>query len=135
VPVPHYTIPELNSVDANGIADSLYVYAWTSGTVAGVDLDGTAGLSFTIIEQSGASPAGIHVASTAAVNGYTVTEGDSINIRGSVNQINGLLTLDVDSIEIIQANSSLPAHNLVTALNEITESQLVQIENMQVISV
>lgn len=135
IPTPQYTIGDLNSVDANGVADSLNVYAWTSGTVAGVDLDGTSGLSFTVIEQSGVAPAGMHVASSSAVSAYTVTEGDSLRLRGTVNQVNGLLILDVDSIDLISTNSALPAYTSISEPDEANESQLIQVQNMKVISV
>jgi hypothetical protein len=132
---PYYAIGLINGEDANGVADSLNVTCFTSGTVAGVDLDGNNGISFTIIDQSGANPEGISIFNFVDVSNYVVNEGDSIMVRGFVDQFNGLTQIRVDSIMIISTGSALPAHTLVTALDETTESQLIRMENLTVTNV
>lgn len=132
IPDPYYPIGTINTEDANGVADSLNVVCWTSGTVYGVDLDGNNGLSFHIIDMSSGSQEGINVFNFNDVSNYVVTEGDSIRIHGPVIQFNGLTELNVDSIEIIKTNAFLPMPNLVTDLDESTESQLIRLTNLSV---
>ena len=135
-PLPYYPIGTINTEDATtGVADSLGVFCWTSGTVAGIDLDGNAGLSFTIIDQSGTNPEGINIYNFADVSNYVVNEGDSIMIRGEVQQFNGLTELFPDSIAIIKTGASLPNAVLVTTLDESTESALIRIEDLTVTAV
>ena len=135
-PVPYYPIGTINTVDATtGVADSLNVTCFTSGTVAGIDLDGNNGISFTIIDQSGSTPEGINIYNFTDVSNYVVNEGDSIMVRGYIDQYNGLTELFPDSIMIITTNASLPAHTLVTSLDETTESQLIRMENLTVTNV
>jgi hypothetical protein len=134
-PIPYYAVGDINKVDTNGVADSLNVTCFTSGTVAGVDLDGNNGISFTIIDQSSSSPEGISIFNFVDVSNYVVNEGDSIMVRGFVDQFRGLTQIRVDSIMIISTGSALPAHTLVTALDESTESQLIRMENLTVTNV
>jgi len=135
-PLPYYPIGTINTEDATtGVADSLGVFCWTSGTVAGIDLDGNVGLSFTIIDQSGTNPEGINIYNFADVSNYVVTEGDSIMIRGEIQQFNGLTELFPDSISIISTGTSLPNAALVTTIDESTESALIRIEALTVTSV
>lgn len=133
--LPYYPIGTINTVDPiTGVADSIGVNCWTSGTVAGVDLDGNAGLSFTIIDQVGSSPQGINIFNFNDVSNYVVNEGDSIMVRGGILQFNGLTELSPDSIRIIATGRSLPPHQLVTSLSEATESQLIEVRDFVVIT-
>jgi hypothetical protein len=135
VTLPYYPIGIVNTEDATtGVADSLGVFCWISGTVAGVDLDGNTGISFTIIDQSGTNPEGMNIYNFADVSNYVVTEGDSIMLRGEIQQFNGLTELLPDSIRIIATGKSLPAHTLVSSLSEATESQLIEIRDFVVIT-
>ena len=134
-PHPYYPVGVINTVDTNGVADSLNITCFTSGTVAGVDLDGNNGISFTIIDQSSSTPEGISIFNFNDVSGYVVNEGDSIMVRGDVDQFNGLTQLFVDSIMVISTGSALPSHTLVTTLDETTESQLIRMENLTVTNV
>jgi hypothetical protein len=135
-PLPYYPIGTINTEDAvTGVADSLGVFCWTSGTVAGIDLDGNVGISFTIIDQSGTNPEGMNIYNFADVSNYVVTEGDSIMVRGEIQQFNGLTELFPDSIRIISTGASLPAAVLVTTLDESVESALIRMEDLIVTSV
>jgi hypothetical protein len=135
VSLPYYPIGIVNTENSTtGIADSLGVFCWISGTVAGVDLDGNVGISFTIIDQSGTNPEGMNIYNFADVSNYVVTEGDSIMLRGEIQQFNGLTELFPDSIRIIATGKSLPAHTLVSSLSEATESQLIEIRDFVVIT-
>lgn len=76
---PPYAIKQINKVNASGIADSLGVYCQLTGTVYGVNLRGTTGLQFFMIDDE---HNGITAFSTTRNFGYTVREGDRITVRG-----------------------------------------------------
>ena len=54
-----------------------------TGVVYGIDLDGNAGLSFTIID----STAGINIFNFRDVNDYVVNQSDDITVRGSITSL------------------------------------------------
>jgi DNA/RNA endonuclease YhcR with UshA esterase domain len=128
-PVPYYPIKDINNVDANGEPDSLGVYCWTKGVVLGIDLDGNAGISFTIYDEEG-----INVFNFADVSNYVVTEGDSIEVRGSILFFNGLTEITPDSIRLISAGNTVPAPKTYTSLSEETESAPIRVVNVMVIN-
>lgn len=96
----------------------------------GVDLDGNAGYSFTIWDNGG-----INVYSPLDVDSYAVNEGDSILLRGTVAQFNGLTQFEPDSIALINSSNPIPAPTVVTSLDESTESELLRFENFWVESI
>lgn len=126
---PMYDIATITTQDANGEPDSNGVYCWTKGVVLGVDLIAGNGLSFTIWDNDG-----INIFSFDDLNGYDVTEGDSIMIRGTVGQFSGLTQMQPDSIMLINQGNTIPSPALVTSLSEVEESELVRFENFYVIS-
>ena len=133
--IAYQPIGNINKEDTNGVADKLGNFYWTSGTVAGVDLDGNNGISFTIIDNSSSTPEGMNIFNFNDVSNYVVNEGDSIMVRGEIQQFNGLTELFPDSISIISTGAYLPPHALVTTLDESTESALIRMENMTVTNV
>ncbi|KAB1063937.1 T9SS type A sorting domain-containing protein [Salibacter halophilus] len=125
---PFYNIADINNVDANGVADSLNVTCFTQGLVLGVDLNSGGGYSFTLWDGEG-----IGVYNNSDVNGYSVQEGDSIIIRGTVDQFNGLTQLgSIDSISVVNTGNALPSPAVITALDETTESKLVRFDNAEI---
>lgn len=128
---PVYDISVINNTDANGVADSIGVYCWTKGLVLGVDMRGGNGIQFTLFDGEG-----IGVFNFSDVNNYVVTEGDSIMIRGTVGQFNGLTQLgSIDSISVLNTGNSIPSATVVTSLTEAMESTLVKFENAYVNSI
>lgn len=127
IPTPYYPIATINTEDANGVADSLNVECWTSGTVLGVDLDGNNGISFTISDLSTGMQEGINVFNFNDVSNYVVNEGDSIMVRGTVGQFRGLTQISPDSIILIDTNATLPMTMMVDSLGEYTESKYVEL--------
>jgi hypothetical protein len=126
--VPFYPIADINNDDANGEPDSLGVYCWTRGVVLGVDLDGNAGISFTLWDQEG-----INIWNFADVSNYVVTEGDSLMIRGEVDFYNGLTELFPDSIMVLNSGNPIPSPALVDVPSQSTESEPIRIEHVMVI--
>jgi hypothetical protein len=126
---PSYTVSDIADVimlDADLAAtneDELYEI---TGIVYGVDLDGNAGLSFTLIDAT----AGINIYNFADVNDYVVTEGDAITVRGKIDFYNGLLELFPDSIRVNSAGNTLKDPMDVAAPSEATESNFIRLEKV-----
>lgn len=133
--IPYYPIGTINTEDANGVADSLTTLCFTSGTVIGVDLDGNNGISFYISDLSSGTQQGINVFNFNDVNNYVVTEGDSIMVRGTIDQFNGLTEIIPDSISIIKTNATLPMPRVVTDLVESNEGEWLSLDSLTIIAV
>lgn len=125
--VPTYPISLINNVDVNGVADSMGTYCFVKGVVGGMDLDGNAGLQFFLWDQEG-----IQVFNFNDVDGYVVTEGDSILVRGTIGQFNGQCQIQPDSIALLNSGNTVPNAVLTTSLSESDESQRRRIENFWV---
>lgn len=124
----YYTIDEISTVDANGVADSNDVLVELTGVVYCMDFDGNAGYSITMIDGSGE---GINVFSFNDVPNYTSpAAGDSLRVFGTIGQFNGLLQVEVDSIEVLAQGVELIDPVIVTVLDETTESQYITMENL-----
>lgn len=112
--------------DGDGIGDSVGVSAEYRGIVHGVDLDGDPNdLIFTMIDGTG----GIGIASFGDAYGYTVTEGDSIHVPGTIAQFRGLTQISPDTIILISSGNPLKTPVVITTLDETTESELIRFEH------
>jgi hypothetical protein len=125
------TIAQVTNEDANGIATSLGSYASVSGVVHCIDFDGNAGYSLTVIDGNGD---GINLFKNVDVNGYQSAEGDSIRIKGKIEQFNGLTEIIPDSIFVLGQNANLQTPLIVTALSEATESKYIKLENLSFVT-
>lgn len=127
VDYPLYEIQEVTTIDNNGVLDSLGVQAKLVGTVLGVNLR-SGGLEFTIHDGTG----GIGVFAPAGANtfGYTVTEGDLIEVQGEITQFRGLAQIAFLQSLSQTGTGTLPIPTVVTSLGEFTESELVKFENV-----
>ena len=131
--IPTYSIGTVNTEDANGEPDSSGVECKVVGVVLGVDLSGTSSSSntFTIVDATG----GIGVFKGGGFTPpYTVTEGDSVRIIGTVSFYNGLVQMDPDSIVVLGTGAAIPTPAVVTDLDKSTESNLVMLENVRLIN-
>lgn len=128
--LPIYNIGTINKQsNANKTADSLNVRCRVFGTVHGVNMR-VAGMNFTIMDGTG----GMGVFTNPKTFGYTVTEGDSIMIQGSVNQFQGLVQLDkLDTIIKIATAQPLKKAKVVSGVDESTESVLVQMRRVKMV--
>ncbi len=131
--IPYYPVGVINTSDANGVADSLNVTAWTSGIVMGENLHPGNGLRFTLIDMQSNDQEGISIYSQTNVSSYSVTHGDSIMARGTVQQINGLNEFHIDSIVVITSGVGIPEPITTFYLDESTESKFVRIRNFVLI--
>lgn len=125
-PPPVYTVYDIADVileDVDGVAISDGEFVDLTGIVYGVNTwDG--GLQFTLIDATG----GINVFSFSSTFGYTVAEGDEVNIQGIITQFNGLIEVEPDTLFYIDGGNTLKTPTLVSDLNENTESDLIRLE-------
>lgn len=125
-----YPIGSVTTNDGTGVADSLDVYVELRGVVHCMDFDGNDGYNFTIIDGEGD---GINIFNFNDVDGYVVTEGDSIGVKGQIDQFNGLTQIFAEEIELFTQGNATETPMIVTALDESTESQLVTVEGLTLV--
>jgi len=109
--------------DAGGVAVNNGEEFTVGGLVYGENMNGS-GLSFTLIDQTG----GVGVYSNDVVDGYTVAEGDSIILTGTINQFNGLTQMSPSSINLISQGNEIDEPTVITEFTDAMESQLVKLE-------
>lgn len=128
-PTKVYTVSDIVDVidlDADLQPKNLGSLYEITGVVYGIDYDGDAGLSFTIIDAT----SGINIFNFVDVSDYVVTEGDEITARGEIDFYNGLLELKVDSIKVNSSGNTLAKPTLVAKPTEDTESEFIQLEKV-----
>ncbi len=123
---PPYPIPVVTTEDENGVADSLGVTCQIEGRVYGPNLRPN-GLQITIIDGDN-NGIGLF---TASDQFGSYSEGDVIQVRGTISQFNGLTQITPDEIEPLFQNMP-PVEPLVVTgpLGEDTESKLILIEDL-----
>ncbi|PHR47720.1 MAG: hypothetical protein COA32_07130 [Fluviicola sp.] len=126
-----YPIGSVTTNDANGVADSVDVYVEVRGIVHCIDFDGNDGYSFTIIDSEND---GVNIFNFNDVDGYVVTEGDSIGVKGQISQFNGLTQVFAEEIQLFSQGNATMTPMIVTALDETTESQFVTIEGLSLVN-
>lgn len=122
---PVYPIGLVNTVNAEGVADSLGVTCTISGIVHGINFR-PSGLQFTIINSDGD---GIGLFSASENFGYSVAEGDVVEVAGAISQFNGLTQINPVSL-VVTGTDDLMMPLSITRLDEDTESQLVILQEV-----
>ncbi|WP_421752976.1 T9SS type A sorting domain-containing protein [Croceimicrobium sp.] len=122
--IPNYSIADISSQQANGVADSIGLYCRLSGVLNSIDFKGGPGYDFHIVDGANA----LHISSTVDLNGYSSPSlGDSVVFIGQIAQYNGLLTLEADSLKWISSNKPLANPILVNTYRESEESQIIKL--------
>lgn len=126
-----YMVEDINSLDANGVADSLNVLVSVTGVIQCGDYDYNAGYSFALVDGNGD---GINIFRTSDLPNYTSPmAGDSIIVRGKILQFNGLTEIQADSIQL--AGTGTEADFMaVTTLSEATESMPIEIMGLTLVT-
>ncbi|MEZ4804024.1 MAG: Calx-beta domain-containing protein [Bacteroidia bacterium] len=128
--LPEYKIATAtNSKSPNFIPDSLNIKCAIRGVVYGVNMGpvgATQGLSFTVRDNTG----GIQVYKpSGGTKGYTVTEGDSVLVYGTISQLNGMSQMSqIDTIYKLGSGRALKSPTVINVLSEATESDLVKFD-------
>lgn len=131
-PPPYYNIAQINHTNiVSGNPDSLNVRVGLRGVVYGFNQRST-GAQFMLRDQTG----GITVLSQVNAFGYTVTEGDSVEVQGTVSSNRGLVTLNpIDTLKKLASGHALKSPTNVLVLNESTENDLVRLNNVRFLTV
>jgi plastocyanin/DNA/RNA endonuclease YhcR with UshA esterase domain len=132
--IPTRTLPQVKGINAQGIPDSNNKMCKLVGTVLGVNTQTfatTGNLGFTI--HDGSVGFGVFGAGTKNL-GYTINEGDVVRIIGVIGHFNGLAQINADSIVVVSTNATLPTPVVITELGEVTESQLIRMNDVYVIN-
>jgi hypothetical protein len=118
---PIYKIGKISKqTSAAKTADSLNVKCRVFGIVYGVNTR-SGGLGFTIRDNTG----GMGVFSASKTYAYTVKEGDSVMIQGSIGQFQGTVQIDrIDTMIKLASNRPLVNATVVTTIGETAESNL-----------
>ncbi len=125
-------IAEIKQLDGDFLPISVDSLFEVTGVVYGTNTR-TSGYSFTIIDET----AGISnfAPSSAPDFGYTITEGDSILMRGRLTHFNGLVQLDfLDTIKLLKSGAALKMPRVVNTLDESAENDLVRVNNVAFVS-
>lgn len=122
------TIAQIRTNNANGQPDSLGKAVRVSGTVYGVNMR-LDSLQFTIRDAT----SGVQVVSYNSSFGYTVNEGDSVALSGVVAFSNGMTQIEMDTVYKI-GTGTLESPVLIQDLDETTESKLVRINNVSLVT-
>jgi len=124
----YFTIGTVNVQNAaDAVADSLNKRVKITGTVYGGNLR-TSGMAFTIRDHTG----GLGVFSPSNTRGYTVEEGDSIQMEGRISQFAGIAQLDfVDTVIVLKKSATIKTPTDVSSLSENTESDLVKLNTVK----
>ena len=129
--VPSYSLSVVKTNDANGAADSLGVKCMLHGTIVGIDLLAGTGYVFTMLD----SVTGIVVLGTSnLIPGYIVADGDSVHLRGTIDQNAGLTFLNIDSISLVAQGRQYRDPRIRIDIGESEEGDLVRLNNLQLVS-
>ena len=129
IPVKTYTISQVEPYNATtGVADSIGTYCFLKGVVQSPNLSGSAIIEAFVVQDN---TGGISVAAPVKFDGYTPTTGDSVIMRGTIVQLNGLTLFSIDSISKRTGGSSI-SPIVVTSLAETTESKLVTMQTYKI---
>jgi hypothetical protein len=120
---PLYSIADVTTDDVNGMTDSLSVFCELRGIVHGINFNSD-GTHFHLIGDN----AGIKVFDADENLGYTVTEGDSVAVRGQVVDFLGMTEFYPDTLIYLNGGHPLETPQVIVAMGEDFESRMVQIE-------
>lgn len=129
-PPLHYAIGQINKVNVvTGVADSTGKFAALTGIVYGFNQLFT-GIQFVLRDSTG----GISVVNTTKNFGYTVKEGDVVQVSGAISTSRGLTQLVTDTIILISSGATLKTPTVVAKPEESTESDLIRINNVKFVT-
>ncbi|MEM1218816.1 MAG: T9SS type A sorting domain-containing protein [Bacteroidota bacterium] len=122
---PSYDIAEVTAT-TDGIPDSLGVTCTLTGVVHGIDYQGGDEIQFYLIDATG----GVSLFNGVDL-GYTVQEGDEVQIEGEITEFNCLTQISPLNISLISSGNDLvDAEVLTNPMTEDQESELVTLESV-----
>jgi DNA/RNA endonuclease YhcR with UshA esterase domain len=128
IPKPIYKIRQLKGVNSLGVADSLNKgKGFIKGVVHSPSFSATS-LQFSLIDSTG----GITIFSSK-IKYYTPSVGDSLLVKGTLTQFNGLSEYTADTIIALAKGSWMKSARLVKSLGENEESDLITIDSVSIV--
>ncbi|MEQ8926598.1 MAG: lamin tail domain-containing protein [Fulvivirga sp.] len=123
-------ISSLRPVDANGNPIALGNVVTIQGTLLGFN-SRTTGFQIAINDGTG----GLVLRETSgSITTETLTEGDEVEITGTVGFFNGTTQLDnITVVEVLSTGNSRVSPTSVTSLDETTEQELIQIDDVTIV--
>ena len=126
-----FDIATISSTNATGNPDSLGVVCKIAGVVMGINYADAPDVSFYVHDGTG----GMGVFNAAGTAGYTVNEGDLVEVSGVVGFFNGLTQVVGITDITVTGTGTLPAIiPTTTPLGENTEGELVKLSNVTVVN-
>ena len=126
---PPGSIGEIIRTNPDGIADLLNKKFEIKGNVHSTNLLGNKLSCFVMDKDSN----GLFVENGLFASGFTPKLGEELAIRGFVNQTNGRISFEVDSLWRTGTKSVLLSPKVVKNLDESTESKLVKLEKVRLL--
>ena len=125
---PAFKIGQVNTTNpTTGVADSLNGHYTLSGVVYGFNQrTPSAGTQFLLRDNTG----GVTVFHVSKTFGYTVAEGDSLVIPGTIQSFRGLIEFAPDTIIKIASGKTLKTPTAILTLGESNENDLVKMNNL-----
>ena len=120
---PVYEINQVRGINSQGVIDSIGVACELRGIVHGWN-DYPSGLQFTLIDPTN----GINVFSPISDFDYNVLEGDSIRVRGVIDQYLGLAQIRIDTLLYVGSGFPSDPPQIVFEMDEETESRIVKLK-------
>ena len=120
---PVYEINQVRGVNPQGVLDSIGTACELRGIVHGWN-DYPSGLQFTLIDPTN----GINVFSPVSNFGYSVVEGDSIRVRGVIDQYLGLAQIRIDTLLFEGSGFPSDTPQFVFEMDEETESRIITLK-------
>ena len=117
---PVYEIDQVRGTNPQGVLDSIGVACELRGIVHGWN-DYPSGLQFTLIDPTN----GINVFSPISDIGYSVVEGDSVRVRGVIDQYLGLAQIRIDTLLFEGSGFPSDTPQLIFEMDEETESRII----------
>ena len=125
---PVYEINQVRGINPQGLLDSIGTACELRGIVHGWN-DYPTGLQFTLIDPTH----GINVFSPVNDFGYLVEEGDSVRVRGVIDQYLGLAQIRIDTLMFEGSGFEAETPQLVFEMSEETESRMITLKCTQLV--
>lgn len=119
-----------NDVDGINVAASKNVNCYLKGVVYSGNLSAPGTLEFSIEDNTGA----ITVVNRNMNFSYNPSLGDSVIVRGQIEQSNGFSVIAIDTLQRISSGNKVYKANTATALSESDESYVRTIENLRLVN-
>ena len=126
---PVYQIDQVRGINTQGVLDSIDTACELRGVVHGWN-DYPTGLQFTLIDETN----GINAFSPVSDFGYDVEEGDSVRVRGVIDQYLGLAQIRLDTLIYEGSGFDTELPSLVAEMDEETESRMVTLKCVELVN-